>query len=114
MKWMGKVLERVVGGSLLNPASWIGWALVLIGAWLLGHVLGWRADTAIISGTVDPARGDTQWIMIRGMFYALAYFGAVVVSPVLLLAAGIHVGIVMLVRRRQRRTRELVEVRGDL
>jgi hypothetical protein len=104
MKWLRKIAERVIGGSLLNPASWMGWALVLIGAWGLAAALGWRGDTAVICGTVDPARGSGQWVMMRGMIYALAYFGAVMVSPVLVLASGVYGGMVVVTRRCRNQT----------
>ena len=63
---------------------------MVIALFVLFHLLGWRPDTAVISGTVDASRGPVRWVMWRGTLYALTYFGAVVVSPALLLAAGVY------------------------
>ena len=64
-------------------------AVILIPALLgLFHLLGWRDDTAIISGTsISP---DTTATALRGVLYGLTYVLTVTVSPIILLAAGIH------------------------
>ena len=90
MKPLKEFQYRLLDRSLLNPASWAGCALVLMAAWALMHLLGWRVDTAVISGTVDISRGTAQWAMMRGALYALAYFGTTIISPILLLATGIY------------------------
>ena len=101
MKWIVKIIRSVLEHSLLNPGSWTGVAVVLIAAWALVHLLGWRVDTAVISGTVDVTRGTPQQVMMQGTAYALAYFGAVVVSPILLLASGLFLMLDHLTRARQ-------------
>ena len=100
MKALRMMSERVVNKSLLNPASWMGWACVFVAAWGVMHLLGWRAATSVISGTVDADGTPRQWEMMRGTMYALAYFASTVVAPILFLTSVIYLGGVTLLRRR--------------
>jgi hypothetical protein len=69
-------------------ASWIGVAVLLLAVFALFQLLGWRDDTAILSGTsTSPNVGVA---VIRGVLYALSYFLAVVISPILVVAAMIN------------------------
>ena len=94
MTWLATRLRRVLERSVFNPVSWLAWAAVLFAAWGVCHALGWRADTAVLSGTVDPAHGSAQSVMLRGMLYAVAYLAAAVVGPVLVLAGGVFIVLV--------------------
>ena len=60
-------------------------AMMLLAIFGLFHALGWRGDTAIISGTSSPT--DASRMVIRGVLYALSYFAAVVISPILILTS---------------------------
>jgi NADH:ubiquinone oxidoreductase subunit 6 (subunit J) len=77
-------------GAIARPRPWrhvtfVGLAIVVLALFGLFHLLGWRDDTAIISGTsISPDRNAAA---LRGVLYALTYFLAVIVSPILLLAA---------------------------
>jgi hypothetical protein len=99
MKWMQKQLRKILSDSLLNPVSWIAWSLIFLSAWAAFHLLGWRIDTAVISGTVDPARGNPHTVMFHGTLYALAYFASTILSPILLLASAIYITILTITRR---------------
>jgi hypothetical protein len=88
MKWLATRVRRVLERSVFSPVNWLIWAGVLLAAWGVCHLLGWRTDTAVISGTVDAARGDMHRVMLHGMLYAVTYFAAVVVGPILVLASG--------------------------
>ena len=88
------MIRRVLERSVFNPLSWLAWAAVMAAAWGVCHALGWRADTAVLSGTVDPSHGSATWVMFRGMIYAVTYFAAMVVGPVLVLASGVFVVLV--------------------
>jgi hypothetical protein len=73
---------------LFRRVSLIGTAILFGVLFAVFHLLGWRDDTAIISGTsLSP---DTKFAVIRGMLYGLTYFLAVIVSPILIIAAGIN------------------------
>ena len=66
----------------------IGFAILVLALFGLFHLLGWRDDTAIISGTSTSANTNTA--AVRGVLYGLTYFLAVIVSPILILAVGIN------------------------
>jgi hypothetical protein len=100
MKGIWREMFGMPGKSLLRPGSWLVWAGLFVGMWGVAHVLGWRGDTAVLCGTADRSEGNGQWVMMRGIFYAMTYFAAVVVSPVLVLASGMYVGMVGVARRR--------------
>ena len=70
---------------LLAPKTWVILALSILAAFAVVHFLGWRDDTRFISGTTAP-----DFTLVRGMIYALAYFGAVLAAPILLLAAALQ------------------------
>jgi hypothetical protein len=64
-------------------------ATILWAAFALLHALGLRAYTSILSGTAptgDPA--DLRAVAL-GCAYVVFYFAAVVVAPILTLAAGL-------------------------
>lgn len=61
-------------------------ALILAVLFLLGHLVGLRESTAIISGT----RPATELELFLGAFYALSWFGFVLLSPILALAGGMQ------------------------
>jgi hypothetical protein len=74
----------------MHPLTWTVAALLLLAILAIVHVLGWREDTAIISGTFSTAPGSraaAQLMLARGIAYGLAWFAAAVAAPILLLAA---------------------------
>ena len=91
MKWLSQLPRRILERSLFNPTSWCAYAALFFAAWGVCHLLGWRADTAVISGTADPAHGSMHWVMFRGALYAISYLAAVTVGPILFLASGMFV-----------------------
>ena len=67
--------------------------------WLIGELAGWRAHTAVLSGTVPLAEGDWFLAASLGLFYAIAYFAAVAAGPILVIAAALsYLGEKLLVR----------------
>jgi len=63
-------------------------ALTLLAMFAILHLLGFRDDTAIISGTYSTP--SPRLSEMRGVFYALTYFAALLIAPILLLAAGLR------------------------
>ena len=80
-------MNRFVRAAIFARVTWVGTAVLLLALFGTLHRLGWRDDTAILSGTSSPTGGRAM--AIRGVLYALSYFSAVVVAPILLLGAGI-------------------------
>ncbi|MFI4859977.1 MAG: hypothetical protein ACIAXF_04765 [Phycisphaerales bacterium JB063] len=75
-----------VAWLLCAPLGWVAVGVILIGVWWAGHLLGWRFYTSALSGT-PPAAGDRgDWLTLLGLVYAVMYFTAVLIAPVLILA----------------------------
>lgn len=77
-----------LGRTLFRRITWLGTAILLLALFGVFHLLGWRDDTAFISGT--PTSSNPLAAAIRGILYGLSYFSAVLVSPILILATGFH------------------------
>jgi hypothetical protein len=99
---------RGLWGGFFLPRGWLVRAAVIVLAWLLMHLLGWREDTRIISGTSLPNDFAGALGVFRGVAYLLAYFAAVVVAPILVIGAGILWLSTLNLRPRQR-TQEAVD-----
>ncbi len=80
------MLRMMFIGGLLSPKGWILRAGLLLAIFGILHLLGWRDDTRIISGTSL----DGHATIIHGLLYGLAYFAAMLVCPILILAAGLY------------------------
>jgi hypothetical protein len=83
-----RILRMSLFGGLLSPLGWVLRAGMVLAAFTVFHVLGWRDDMRIISGTSLPASAADA-VVIRGLLYGASYFAAVVLCPILILAAGI-------------------------
>ena len=67
------------------------------------HLGGWRANSTIfLSGTAASASGALQASAVLGVIYIVAYFGFVLVAPILLLAAAILFSLERLLARNQK------------
>ena len=75
--------------GLLSPRGWLKRAAIIVATLVILHLLGWRADTKIISGTSPPKDFSSQMAAVRGVIYGLVYFAAVVGAPILMIAAGL-------------------------
>ncbi len=60
-------------------------AVILVTIWLVLHALGWRECVSVLSGTM-PDGWSEETVTRCGLSYLLAYFGAVLVAPALLLS----------------------------
>lgn len=83
-------LSALVKHSRSRRATFVGAAVLFVALFGVFHLLGWRDDTAIISGTYASPDSNPTAAAVRGMLYGLSYFAAIVVSPILILAAGIN------------------------
>ncbi len=72
--------------KLLSPPGLLVRAGLIVAVFATLHLLGWRDDTRIISGT-SLASSAT---VFRGFVYAAAYFAAIILGPILILAAAIQ------------------------
>jgi hypothetical protein len=73
-----------------TPVGFLAIALIIAAAHYAMETHGWREYVCVLSGTPHTASGyRTAWI--RGGIYAIAYFAAVLVAPVLVIAAGLRI-----------------------
>ncbi len=91
------------GPPWLSPTSFVVWAGVFALAYVACALAGMREDTTFLSGTVAGGRG---WSSTQNgcAAYLLAYFGFVLVAPILLLAAALLALWLRLTRRVGRRS----------
>lgn len=74
-------------------------ALVMATLFAGAHLLGLRAYTAILSGTAPPGASGGEAVAL-GLVYVILYFAAVIVAPILAIAAGLSWAAAKLGRRR--------------
>ena len=88
------------GAPRAMPLTCLILAGLLMALFLAGHVAGLRAEVGILSGTLPGTTGGA----LLGVLYVLSWFGAVLVAPILGLAAILrvagHVAARFLLRRR--------------
>jgi TRAP-type C4-dicarboxylate transport system permease small subunit len=66
-------------------------SLILI-AFGIFHALGWRQFTTVLSGTI-PADNTAAEAGFKALAYMASYFGAVLVVPILIIAAALQFGL---------------------
>ncbi len=81
-------IVAVAPRRLFTPRGFLGAAAAVCLLYAVCHVLGWREYTAFLSGSA-PAGEPADLCLVLGIVYAAAYFGFVLVAPILLLASGI-------------------------
>jgi len=82
-------LRELIRAPFLSPLGFMMRALLLAVIFAFCELAGWREHTTFISGTVVSADAGINSSVTFGLIYMLAYFGFVLVAPILLLAAGI-------------------------
>lgn len=87
MNTKSTLLRTVVAAPAFSPLGLSTRALLLMLAYLVGHWLGWREHTTFISGSQLGVDADRGLSILAGVGYMAAYFGAVLLSPILVLAA---------------------------
>ena len=91
------IVTAVLNHTLLRPAGWLGSAVLFLTVFAVLHFLGWRDDTSFLTGTVPTKGADAM--VLRGMLYSVAYLAAVIVSPILILAASLRMVLERLLSR---------------
>lgn len=87
MARLQKLYRRVRSLKWLSPGSYLLCALVFLGVYWAADLLGWRQTTMIFCGTLaegESARIIQSW---QAVMYTVLYMAAVVISPILLIAA---------------------------
>ncbi len=90
MKLMATVWrEHVRGGQVFSPEGFVVRAVAIAVLFLVCHLLGLRQYTTIASGSAPPSLGSESVGAALGVIYIAAYFGFVVLAPILLIGAGL-------------------------
>jgi hypothetical protein len=88
MKPKADWFERLLGADFLAPKDFVRHAGLIGLLFLAAHICGLREFTSIISGTMAEPRLGSDVCALLGWGYAALYFAAVVLAPILLIAAG--------------------------
>ncbi|HEY6226904.1 MAG TPA: hypothetical protein VI282_07260 [Verrucomicrobiae bacterium] len=88
---MKTVLEYVYR-MFLSCKAMISWALAIFAMFAILNALGWREFTSVTSGTF-PHGATAMEASVKALAYMAAYFGSVLVAPVLIIAAAIRFGL---------------------
>ena len=62
-------------------------AAIIIAAYLLTHLLGFRSYTCVLCATM-PGQSN-QTLAFLGVIYVILYFATVLIAPIFIIAAGI-------------------------
>ena len=83
------MVKRFVRAPVLSPKCLMLRSALLALAFGVCEAAGLREHTTFISGTPTEAGGSVNASAILGLIYLAAYFGFVLVTPILVIAAGL-------------------------
>jgi hypothetical protein len=89
MKALRNRLGRLVTAELFSAKDFVRHAVLIVVLFAVAHAFGLREYTTIISGTMASPTLGVETCALLGMGYLALYFGAVVLAPVLLIAAAL-------------------------
>ena len=82
-------LGRLIGADFFSPKDFVRHAVLIVLLFGLAHLAGLREFTTIITGTMAVPAWGAEVCAILGVGYMALYFGAVVLAPILVIAAGL-------------------------
>ena len=85
---MRKFIEAI-RAPFLSPLGLVARALLLAVLFAACELAGFREHTTFISGTAASVDAGISSSVTLGLIYMLAYFGFVLATPILLIAAGL-------------------------
>ncbi len=83
-----------------SPLGFLVWAALIGVLFATVHLLGWRDATTILTGTVQTGL-TAETAAAKAMVYLIAYFGAVLAVPILVLAAALSGGWLRVLSKRK-------------
>jgi hypothetical protein len=87
MKPKSSIVRGLLRAPVFSPTGMILRALLIVLSFAICHALGWREHTTFISGSQADVVVDRSVSTLCAVAYMVAYFGSVLIAPVLLLAA---------------------------
>lgn len=85
---------------LISPSGFLKIALGLSLMYVLFSLLGFRAYTCVLTGTLPPGAENFDFGLLAASFYFFAYFAFTLAVPALVIAAGIFWGVETIAIRR--------------
>ena len=82
-------LWKLVKADFLSPKDLLQRAALILMLFAIAHLAGLREFTTIISGTLAEPSLGVEMCALLGFGYMALYFGAVVLVPILVIAAGL-------------------------
>ena len=83
-----KEASRTPRTPMLSPQGLFLRAIAIVGVFILLHLFGLRENMSILSGTSPTGEPGDHGSTFLGALYMMFYFGAVLVSPILVFASG--------------------------
>jgi hypothetical protein len=87
MKPKPSIVRGILRAPAFSPTGMILRALLIVLSFAIFHSLGWREHTTFISGSQADVAVDRSVSTLCAVAYMAAYFGTVLIAPVLLLTA---------------------------
>lgn len=87
-----KAAWRFLRSPLLSPSGFAARAVWIALAFAICHVAGWRDDVSFLSGTEPAGAAGREMGVFLGVAYLATYFAFVLGVPILLIGAGVFVG----------------------
>lgn len=78
---------RLFRSPILSPGGFIARAVLIAFFFVICQAAGWREHTTFLSGTTASEGGSANASTLLGVIYMASYFGFVLLTPILLLAA---------------------------
>jgi hypothetical protein len=79
--------HRLTAMPVFSPGGLAARAVFILAFYLLAHLAGLRECTSILSGTTPQGTYPATVEQIFAVTYIMAYLGAVMLAPILLIAA---------------------------
>jgi hypothetical protein len=100
------VLARLWRASAFSPTGFLVRAALFAAIHFLLDLIGLRAYTTVLSGSLASGRMPQDLAGALGIIYVFTYFLAVIVSPILVLAAALFAAVQVVMHRGRRGERE--------
>jgi phosphotransferase system glucose/maltose/N-acetylglucosamine-specific IIC component len=77
------------GADFFSPKDFVRHAILIVLVFAVMHALGLREYTSVLNGTTGSVEMDPTYAALLGIVYILFYLAAILLAPILLIAAGL-------------------------
>jgi hypothetical protein len=75
--------------DFLSPKDFVRHAVLVLAVFALVHLCGLREYTSVLNGTTGAVGMDMETATLLGVGYVLVYLAAILLAPILLIAAAL-------------------------